>query len=477
MKSSKIYHLLSQLPLAELREFKKFLASPIFNRKVEFSLLLEMLEKHLFKKNAKNLTEADFWHLCFPDKAFNLKKIRNLKSEMVSLLREFLAFREYQKDPDNRDRALLKAQVQLRFKDEFRQQFAKTSDLRTARLTRNAAWSLEEFQLNSIRSRFEAGESTVSNFAALEKSLQYLDEFYLPARLRVVTALLDAKEVQAERRMTLIQKTTQQLLQAGPEKSPVLRIYEMVFLSQKELETESHYHNLKELLSKFRELLSSEEIRDLYTHQLNYALRKANRGTTSFRKEAGIIYGELLELGILMDNGRIAPEDFRNIVTVMAGLEEFEWTAAFIEEFRSRIGPDHAENALNFSLSIYNFFQQDYSASRKWIEEVLRDFEHAFYNFAGRRLLLMINYELEEFDLIQSGYDAYRMFLNRNKKKFPWYQEGARNFGAFLRDLIRIRFGTPEKRKERLSALEENISECRNLPGKKWLLRKIKEAR
>lgn len=478
MKSSKIYHLLSHLPQSERAEFKKFLQSPTFNRKPEFTVMLDRMEKHLLRKADQDLSEAEFWELCFPHMAFKLKKFRNLKSEMAGLFREFIAFRQYQRQPGLQSSLMLQGLEHHHLDEEFTQQFAKTAKAMRARKPHNADWFWDQYQLQSLRSGFAARQSSDSNFEPLKSMLGNLDAFFLPARLRIVTALLDVNEMRGEMRSQMIEETKAMLGQAGQPFPVLTRIYRGVFQFQIEPDREEQYWELKELLAESREVLSREEMRDLYTHLLNYVLRKANRGNERYRKEAGLLYRAMLDLGILLENGRITAENFRNIVTVMSALDQLEWVATFIEEFHLRIGGDYKDNALNYSRAILAFFQESYSESRRLIDEVLQDHENVFYKFAGRRRLLMIWYEQEKYDLFQSGYDAFRMFLTRNKEKYPWFEEGARNFSfsTLLKDLVRVRTSLPEKRPDMLAELESRVLEADNLPGRRWLLVKISES-
>ena len=163
---------------------------------------------------------------------------------------------------------------------------------------------------------------------------------------------------------------------------------------------------------------------------------------------------------------------FGNIVNTGAAVKDFNWTEAFIEEYKDSISPDNEDVVVNYSYARLAFAKGDFEKSL-WHLNSIKKIKHIQYKLPVRDLILICYYELNL--LSQSAYqiDSYRHFLTNNKSSLSDIRfERIMNFLKFYTKLV--------KNKEKgnikeLVKLKEELHDINNVIEKKWLTEKIKE--
>lgn len=99
MKNSKLIQALSTLSKVEIREFKKFLHSPLHNQREDVQQLLNLI---LAQPTATTLpTKKAFHQQLFPKQAYDVIKFDLLISYLFRLLQNYLAWKNWQMDNHN----------------------------------------------------------------------------------------------------------------------------------------------------------------------------------------------------------------------------------------------------------------------------------------------------------------------------------------------------------------------------------------
>ena len=92
MQNTKIIQLLKTLSPAEMKEFKDFVSSPVFNKNKNVVRLYEEFRKFYPGFTNPKLTDENIFTALFPGEKYNYFKIRNISSDLFALGKEFLVF-------------------------------------------------------------------------------------------------------------------------------------------------------------------------------------------------------------------------------------------------------------------------------------------------------------------------------------------------------------------------------------------------
>ena len=97
IKNSQLIGLFAALTKEELRELSKWLDSPFHNQRADVVLLFQYLKKHLH--NEHKLLPNIIWENIAPNVAYDNKLLRYTMSFLLQQLLDFLAYRQWARDP------------------------------------------------------------------------------------------------------------------------------------------------------------------------------------------------------------------------------------------------------------------------------------------------------------------------------------------------------------------------------------------
>ncbi|MBK8296003.1 MAG: hypothetical protein IPK91_01685 [Saprospiraceae bacterium] len=248
---------------------------------------------------------------------------------------------------------------------------------------------------------------------------------------------------------------------------PAIAIYYQIFLTYIEPADETHFFNLRDLIKNHLHLFPPEEARDIMNSAINYTIQKQNQGQLKYSKENFELWKQGLENQSVLINGELSPWAFKNIITLALRLNEFNWTEDFINSFKTKINKEYRENAINYNLASLYFYKNEYNKAIPLLQQV--QFDEVTYGLGAKSLLLACYYELDEYDALQSFYDSFKLFVNRNKsiteeRKISYLQ------------LIKLTKKLTENNdnKLKLTQLKKEILESQ-ATSKSWLLEKVDE--
>lgn len=237
---------------------------------------------------------------------------------------------------------------------------------------------------------------------------------------------------------------------------------------------ESSYKELNDLyIDAFDEL----DIRD----KLNYFMHVLNYYTSYQSEEIIRMKFELVKFAIskkLFPNGELK---FLNTgaykMFLLAGLHamELEWTDEFIKEYIELIIPEDKENIRNYSNAYIEHYRGNYLKSLDFITKF--KFENEVFTHDMKLMLLKNYYELAKqsesyLENLDYSIDAFSHFLIENKKVSEYYRMSGKSFITGMRLLIKLRFGSAKRKKEEIKYdVEKFRTETNNL----WLISKMKE--
>jgi hypothetical protein len=248
---------------------------------------------------------------------------------------------------------------------------------------------------------------------------------------------------------------------------PASQMYFYLWNALKNPEIEENFQQTKKLLNLHFHLFRSSELREIYLALINYCIRRANSGKPEFVREIFDLYRSGLEKKALFENGVLSKFTYKNAVSAAVGLEEFEWTAKFLEEYKAYLPNRERQATYKYNLAVLHFRQKKYDQTL----EILRntDFgDDVYTSLNARSMLLRIYFEKNYFDALESLLDSFQIYIKR-QKKLGYQGENYLNLIRFTKIILR----TDLKNKAFVEKIRVEIVETSALAEKSWLLEKV----
>lgn len=476
MTNSKLVLVLNRLTKEQLHSFQKFLLSPFFNEKEDLSRLFDKIRTFLPITDEnypdKDKLKKQLWKELYPKGQYDDLRFRRLMSDLNQLLFRFISHEEYSRHSFEEELYLLEALNTPALEKHFQGILRKVKKQQEETPLRNSTYFYDAYRLtNTLHKRREKKGSKHIDLKLLEDAEHFLDCYYISQKLQYYCDYLGYRnflslEGQERPSFDLID----QVAGSAYLEEPAIRLFYLTARMLKNPEEETYFLELREALQAEGPTLDREEQRTLYTHLINYCIHlKINRGKTAFYRELFIIYKHTLEKELLFEDDLLPSNHYKNLITLGLHLREFSWVEGFIHEYSPLLPLGHRENAVKYNLAIMHYHKKEYEKTI----ELLRDVEIQDISLSlGSKLYLLRSYfELGEFLALDFLLDSFRIYLRRNKLISKDVKQQYLNILRFTKKLS----GLSARQHDKLKQLHADISRCKNVGIKKWLLDKVEE--
>lgn len=474
MLSKKLISLLETFSKHDLNRFDKYLRSPIINENEDLIRLFKIVDRALRSKKEQQmeqLNKKDVWKQLYGKKPYKDSRLRRLSSELTRYAYGFIAWREYQSDPV-REQILLLSWLDRRHLDKHFNGVVRTANkLQEKKSLRDAYYHQLQYQVEEARHihNEEAGKK-IDKLEYLEKADYHLECYYLTRKLRHFCDSLDYKKSTSIKVEIDLPQAFLGHIKQGYLGEPSVKAYYLVAQMLMNPDAENHYRELKGFLSENAEKFSRSELNTLYIYLKNYCIdTKINEGREDYFKELFDIFKTLLEKEILLDNGTIDPQDYKNIITVGLHVEAFNWVEQFVRDYTVKLPEGHQDNAVNYNLAKLYFHQEKYEKVIELLREV--EYKNLSYALGGKLMLLKTYYELDEQLVMNSLIESFRIYLQRARTISKDVKEQYLNVLKFVKQLSKIVPGD----KKAVKKIRHQIKSTSPLPDKQWILDKVEE--
>ncbi len=398
------------------------------------------------------------------------QKLRYVMSDLTVLLEDFLSYIEFEKNEIYKKHLLLNAydarsldKFFLSKLDEARLQ-QKNSSSKDVNFFFNQHLVEENAYLHSLSTKPRSISSS------LQEAVDNLDYYYLSNRLRFSCAILSRETLLQEKYNNyFLGQILEFLRNHNLDHIPSISIYRQISLTYLDAENKDHFRKLTHLLDKYHDQFPADEAKDMYIHALNYCLRKLDGGMEEFLPEIVDLYKLLIRKEIIFENGWLAPEDVKNIVTAALRGGEMEWTEKFLKEYKDRINPEYRESAYVYNMANLYFHKKEFSKALKLMQEV--EINDIYYHLGAKVLLLKTYFELNEPEPFFSLVDAFSNYLKRNKLISDTKRTTHLNFVKFTKKLMQLRLGHHVDPIE----LRKELHHLKNIANLPWIFEKLDE--
>ncbi len=451
MRNATLVRLLEKFEKKDLREVRKWLASPMHNQRRDVAELFDYLT-HCLAKAPDQLNKAAAFAVCYPGKPFDEKQVNHLMSWLLASLRDYLAWREWQSDQAQVRlfgcRALRKMDLDDAFEKEWKLARAALEALPYRDEHYHQLSHLlqrERYELASLKRR--AVDFPLSGIAV------HADMAYRLNKLRF--------ECSAEVARSVARSTAEP--PAVPIVEPSIQLYENLQKALRDPAQEGAFFKAKHLLESNWQLFRGNERRDLYLLALNFCIRKINSGQRDFLREAFDLYRSGLDNRSLFEQGQLSRFTYKNTVTAGLNLGEHAWVRQFIEAYRPFLHPRERHSTYCYNLAVWYFWQPDYDRAMTLLRET--DFTDTLTNLDARSILLRIYFERDYREALESHLDSFQSYLRRTKD-IGYQRENYLNLIRFTKKLLRL----DAKDEAGRAALRQEIGQTAGLAERDWLL-------
>jgi hypothetical protein len=476
MYSGKLFLWLDSLTKAEKSRLKDFVNSPFFNKNEDPSRFLTII----YDDEERKLTKVKVYQALFPGKNYDARKITDQVYYLTRLVEQFLSLQKFIADPilqninllsESLDRSIEK--MALSTSSEVEVQLRETT-------YRDQVYYYQDYLFQTELDKFYIGKEKVKRDESLQKKTDSLDLFYISTKLRDCCEMLNRNQImQSSYEMPMLINikgyVEEFLYDFG--KYPAIGIYYHILLMLQNPEKEVHFQELTSLLEINHALFPENELQDMYNYARNYCIRKINAGDNEYYRPLFEISKKLIDTGLIQSGKYITQRDYKNIVSNALRIGEFDWTLAFINDYKLKISPENRQNAYAYNLANYYYETKDYTKSVRLLRDV--EFTDVYYNLGAKTMLLKIYFERDEDELFLAMAAAFKIYLTRNKLINEQTYLNYNNLLSYTRKAFYLKNRLPYQRKKdfgkKVVELITKVENTKNIVNKKWLAGQIKK--
>lgn len=478
MYRSQLLFLLKKLTTRERSRWRELVFSDFWNKNELLRQLCTYILTYSPHFDHPDLAKERAYALLYGAEPYQELRINNLISDLHQLLLDSLALDAFRHDHNSRQHILLEALFEREITEEAERSLKRWTRIQQADQTRSAAYYLEDFRRLTALDNLSLTRTRRSYGDYLQPKHDALDYYYHIEKLRIACDMYSRSHVvKGDYQANFLQETLDHCRnQHWPGAGlPAVRIYLAVYDLLSGLASEQPLDQSLEAaqasLSIHQGIFSVDERYTLYSYLLNYCVRQINSGQTQYYRATLTIYQDMLTQGVLIRRGRLSQWAYTNIITTGIRLQEYEWTADFIDHYRAYLAPDDQHNVYNYNLANLHFEQGRYHDALGQLQNIV--FTDAFYHLAAKLIQLKIYYESNETEALLSLLEATRIFIQRNKQLSEYQQTSNLHFLRVLQKLHQLREEkntyAPKSWPSRCQALLLMINSSQPLANKNWL--------
>lgn len=466
MQGSQLIDILSGFSKKEVREFRKWLLSPMHNQREDVIALFDyLLEKEHLLDESK-IEKAFVFKKLFPKTPYDDARMRQTMYFLQKCIEEFLIYKELQISETRQLLALAEAYRRRNLDRLFEKTLRNLNEAQTTSPMRDEHFLQNEYLVQALEYQYTS-EKKRSPDTNLQAYSDALDIYYLASKLRIASLITAVQRIYNQTfQVGLLDASIQFAEQNGLLEYPAVRIYYYVYKALNDPSDETHFFELKEAIFQNDRSFTPEEQRDILLLAVNYCIAKMNTGNTHFIQEAFDLYKRGIENEALLDKGVLNHLTFINIVTTGTTLRQFDWVQQFIENYQRYLAPQYLDNFVCFSRAKLHFEKREYPQAQRLLMQF--DYDDILFNLSAKSMLIKIYYEEGEFSALDSLLESLRTYINR-KKAMAYHRTIYNNLIRFTKRLVRV---SPYNQAQK-DKLRAEIEQANPLPERKWLLEQL----
>lgn len=460
-----LYQLLAKLTKTEVRELKKWVRSPFITHRTDIADLFNLLAAYRYQE--KELPEKELlYQLVFKEAPYDDQRLRSIMSDLHLIIEKYLLGQSVLADEVYSHLALASFYRQRNLPRHYQRTIKKAATKQEEETYRNADFFQNQLKFQLETSEFQSTHQRTGHFNFQEIG-DTMDVLYLAQKLRHVCSQLSHRAVyQTDYQFGLLKEWID-VLEDGPYlEVPAIALYYYCYRFLTEEYSQLYFRKFREQLSIHHAQFPQDELKGLYRAATNFCIRKLNEGSLEFTREGWELYQEGLQKGLFVENNQLSRFTFDNIVGFGLRLEEFTPVAQFIDQYKTYLAEDYRESTVYFNLARLEYGRKDFDQALTYLQ--LANPKDLVNQLIAKTIQLKIYYEAEEFNLLESHLDSFRLFIRRREVS-DYHRKNFHNVIVYTRKLISVNPYSSEDRQK----LKEMVAQEKILSERAWLLSKL----
>ena len=467
MKKGQLIAIIKTLTKPEIREFRKWLLSPVHNQREDVTQLFDylMTGDHLYVD--KFLEKERVFRKIFGKEAYNDAKLRQTIHFLYKVLEEYFGYQHYRNEEIKAKMALVKDYRARSLLKAGKKNLDQVEDLLEKDIHRNEDYSRNEYEFQQEKYNYLSLSRRTQelNFQEISNAL---DRTYFIEKLQLSCRIIFHQILyRTNHDLGFLDFVLQKVEERNLTEEPAIAIYYYIIKAMTDQEDDhAYFEKLRLEISEFSALFPKPQLREIYQMAINYSVRKTNAGLAAFQREIFEWYRQGISNEVLIEIGKLSPTTYSNTVTAAIKVKEFEWAEKFIDDYKPMLPEQEKENLSHFTRGKLLFEKKDYKKAMVLLAQV--EYNNIFFNLNAKSILTKMYYELDEIDALESLLESFRIYIRR--KDVIGYH-GNRYLGLikFTKKLIRI---SPYD-KGKIAKLRKEIETADPLPERQWLLEQL----
>ncbi len=462
MKNSKLIQVLETLSKIELKEFKKYLQSPLHNQRKDVVQLFHLI---LAKKSAALplSAKATFYQSLYPNQPYNPVKFDLVVSYLFRLLQNYLAWKNWQTDSHKVQFHAGQSYAKRGLKVIAKNTFDKLTTDISKKPNRSGVYffKLQQIQWEEHQLADTNSPQTYSEKWAMSTTL---DHWYYIEKLKHYCLLLSYQQVYPSTyQLPAIMNILSTLQTSKAIEIPIISIYYHCAKMLKTPENKDNFLTFRDLLFNNQSILPASEFRRLLLMSINFCVRQINNGQRNYLTQLLAFYQVGLSTNSLLENGKLSRITYHNIVGTGINSNNLPWTQEFIGQYKNVLEKKYRESTYSFSLARLAYHQKDYHAVLKLLQK--SNYRDLLLNLAAKTLLLKVYVEQDQDALLFSHLEAMQRYLRR-KHIIGYHKKNYLNIIKYTKKMRSLNFFD----KKELTAFKKSIQTAEVLTEKSWFL-------
>lgn len=442
MHSSNLFETLATFDKDEFKDLGDIVRSPFFNTNKSLVALYDLIKKYHPDLSNKALIKENAFKKLFPGEEYNDNRMRLLIHRLNSLTEE-LMIQQNVAENDYWPKIFLLGELKKRrlFKSyEKHLKEAREANYKTNLNTNEfyfVQFTIEQSNLAAqIAKNLDANEKAMVN-AQLSVVNESINCFAIITILKFSLFTENLKyRMKIEKSDNLLDEALEHVKNHDYSSHPILMIYYYLNLIFKEPENLDHYINARDIFFKHEDDLHTFDSINIYINLENYLWKLYRRDYTILKGEILKLYNRRIEKNNYKLGGYMPNQIYKRVVRALLMEDSLKKAEKFINERKQELNPLFLESVYNYSCALSSFHKKDYGKALEFL--AIAQNEDISHKIDVKNLVLLINYEMNDFDALKLALDSYRHFLKNNQTISEQVKNRAATVIKFLHRLSKL---------------------------------------
>lgn len=482
MQNSKLINLLRTFSTEEMREFRKYAASPYFNKGRDLTSLLKILFKYSPGFDSPSLTKINIFAELYPGKQYKDNVLKTMLSCLNSLAEGFLAQKMFDSNKFEVQLAKLNAYHNRDLEKLFIKDIKKTfSNFDELEIADPIDAEKSRYELATIETTFYNGRrnlnikhkkydvaSSASNLFLMEYFVSYADEsakaHFINQPMPELFELIH-NSINFERIIGA--------LNSENELSRLkLKFYYALYRARRLTNIECYFEAKKIFYenSGLFPLTARQSFIFLLINCISYLMRFLPANELEKENYSNIKYMFENDLHVFPGDNLLPAGSFKNALILAVKFEDHDFTKQLLEKHVFKTHRKFHKPFRNFGLALIEFNGSNFGAALEILQKV--EFIEPAITMDVKILTSKILYEMDYIENAFIYIRSFRKFLSENKNISRSLKDKYNKFTRFYTILLNIKSGKYLNRKDEVT---KQIKNEIVLESRQWLINKISE--